>query len=278
MPIRDEAINVFMGLPGDGAAPRADLQLRRRLATSSAPATTTSRSPRRSRRDARRPRRAGHRAREAAVHGERGRPAALLRARPGRLPDRAHRAWPERRRPRRVDRCDGRRCAGRADLGSNSFRLVVFTSGVGQRELGGWWKRTDEIYEPVRIGAGARRDRRARRGGRWRARSRRSRSSRTSATRPGSARRDRRGRDERDPRGRQLRGLPRRGRASATGLRDPRPLARGGGALRLPGGGQLDDAARRRACSTSAAARCSSCRSPTGSRRDRARGGSARCA
>src|SRR4051794_20569565 len=34
------------------------------------------------------------------------------------------------------------------DLGSNSFRLVVFTSGDG------WWKRTDEIYEAVRIGAG----------------------------------------------------------------------------------------------------------------------------
>ena len=34
------------------------------------------------------------------------------------------------------------------DLGSNSFRLVVFTAAEG------WWKRTDEIYEPVRIGAG----------------------------------------------------------------------------------------------------------------------------
>lgn len=34
------------------------------------------------------------------------------------------------------------------DLGSNSFRLVVFTSG------GGWWRRTDEIHEAVRIGAG----------------------------------------------------------------------------------------------------------------------------
>jgi exopolyphosphatase / guanosine-5'-triphosphate,3'-diphosphate pyrophosphatase len=34
------------------------------------------------------------------------------------------------------------------DLGSNSFRLVVFTW------TGGWWRRTDEIYEPVRIGAG----------------------------------------------------------------------------------------------------------------------------
>ena len=34
------------------------------------------------------------------------------------------------------------------DLGSNSFRLVVFTAENG------WWKRTDEIYESVRIGAG----------------------------------------------------------------------------------------------------------------------------
>jgi len=35
-----------------------------------------------------------------------------------------------------------------ADLGSNSFRLVVFTW------TDSWWKRTDEIYEPVRIGEG----------------------------------------------------------------------------------------------------------------------------
>jgi exopolyphosphatase/guanosine-5'-triphosphate,3'-diphosphate pyrophosphatase len=34
------------------------------------------------------------------------------------------------------------------DLGSNSFRLVVFSAADG------WWKRTDEIYESVRIGAG----------------------------------------------------------------------------------------------------------------------------
>ncbi|MGH2839547.1 MAG: Ppx/GppA phosphatase family protein, partial [Solirubrobacteraceae bacterium] len=34
------------------------------------------------------------------------------------------------------------------DLGSNSFRLVVFTAADG------WWKRTDEIYEAVRIGQG----------------------------------------------------------------------------------------------------------------------------
>jgi exopolyphosphatase/guanosine-5'-triphosphate,3'-diphosphate pyrophosphatase len=34
------------------------------------------------------------------------------------------------------------------DLGSNSFRMVVFLAGAS------WWKRTDEIYEPVRIGQG----------------------------------------------------------------------------------------------------------------------------
>jgi exopolyphosphatase/guanosine-5'-triphosphate,3'-diphosphate pyrophosphatase len=35
------------------------------------------------------------------------------------------------------------------DLGSNSFRLVEFTWVPDQ-----WWKRTDEIHEPVRIGEG----------------------------------------------------------------------------------------------------------------------------
>ena len=38
---------------------------------------------------------------------------------------------------------------GVVDLGSNSFRMVVFTAGDG------WWKRTDEIHEAVRIGEGA---------------------------------------------------------------------------------------------------------------------------
>jgi exopolyphosphatase/guanosine-5'-triphosphate,3'-diphosphate pyrophosphatase len=38
------------------------------------------------------------------------------------------------------------------DLGSNSWRLVVFTFGAGERTS--WWKRTDELYETVRIGAG----------------------------------------------------------------------------------------------------------------------------
>lgn len=41
----------------------------------------------------------------------------------------------------------GRRLAV-CDLGSNSFRMVVFSAQDG------WWRRTDEIYEPVRIGEG----------------------------------------------------------------------------------------------------------------------------
>jgi exopolyphosphatase/guanosine-5'-triphosphate,3'-diphosphate pyrophosphatase len=36
------------------------------------------------------------------------------------------------------------------DLGSNSWRLVVFSYGASRK----WWKRTDELYENVRIGAG----------------------------------------------------------------------------------------------------------------------------
>jgi exopolyphosphatase / guanosine-5'-triphosphate,3'-diphosphate pyrophosphatase len=44
------------------------------------------------------------------------------------------------------------------DLGSNSFRLVVF-SYVEPDEAGrAWWRRTDEIHEPVRIAAGQQED------------------------------------------------------------------------------------------------------------------------
>ena len=42
----------------------------------------------------------------------------------------------------------GERRTAVIDMGSNSFRLVVFTAA------GGWWKLTDEIYLPVRIGEG----------------------------------------------------------------------------------------------------------------------------
>jgi exopolyphosphatase/guanosine-5'-triphosphate,3'-diphosphate pyrophosphatase len=43
----------------------------------------------------------------------------------------------------------GNRQVAVVDLGSNSWRLVVFTYSPGA-----WWKRTDELYETVRIGAG----------------------------------------------------------------------------------------------------------------------------
>jgi len=52
-------------------------------------------------------------------------------------------------------RPDGEARLAVVDLGSNSFRLVVFSSHAAvPGGLGSWWKRTDEIYEPVRIGAG----------------------------------------------------------------------------------------------------------------------------
>src|ERR1039457_4170044 len=35
------------------------------------------------------------------------------------------------------------------DMGSNSFRLVAYSF-----EPGRWWRRTDEIYDTVRLGAG----------------------------------------------------------------------------------------------------------------------------
>ena len=63
--------------------------------------------------------------------------------------------------------------------------------------------------------------------------------------------------------------LPRRGRAS-DGPADPRALARGGGALRLPGGGQLHDAGRRRGARPRRRLACSSCGSRP--RATRARG------
>ena len=44
---------------------------------------------------------------------------------------------------------DANRQAAVIDLGSNSWRLVVFTYVPG-----GWWKPTDELFETVRIGAG----------------------------------------------------------------------------------------------------------------------------
>ena len=44
------------------------------------------------------------------------------------------------------------------DLGSNSFRLVVFSYAEPDETGRAWWRRTDEIHEAVRIGAGQEED------------------------------------------------------------------------------------------------------------------------
>jgi exopolyphosphatase / guanosine-5'-triphosphate,3'-diphosphate pyrophosphatase len=44
------------------------------------------------------------------------------------------------------------------DLGSNSFRLVVFTYAEPDETGRAWWRRTDEIHEAVRIAAGQQED------------------------------------------------------------------------------------------------------------------------
>src|SRR5205085_5358809 len=46
----------------------------------------------------------------------------------------------------------GNRQVAVIDLGSNSWRVVVFTYDASPPAP--WWKRTDELYETVRIGAG----------------------------------------------------------------------------------------------------------------------------
>src|SRR2546421_5299551 len=129
------------------AAPRADLQLRRRQLRPRVGLRPHRDHRGRPRSHPREPGRAGDRAREAAIHRPRRRQPAVLRARPGRLPGRAHRAvvGPT---AYAAEVPDASRVAV-IDLGSNSFRLVVFSSIPGR-----WWRRTDEIYEPVRIGAG----------------------------------------------------------------------------------------------------------------------------
>ena len=90
-PIRDEAINVFMGFPGDG--PRLELTYNHGVdeyemgtGYNHIAITVDDMDV-----DARGPRRAGHRAREAALPRARGRLAAVLRPRSGRLPGRDHR-------------------------------------------------------------------------------------------------------------------------------------------------------------------------------------------
>ena len=93
MPIGDEAINVFMGMPGEDPRPRADLQPRGHRVRERhrlQPHRPRRRRPRRHPGEARRRR---DRAREAALPPRRPHrgPPDRIRPRPGRLPDRAHR-------------------------------------------------------------------------------------------------------------------------------------------------------------------------------------------
>ena len=211
-----------------------------------------------------RARRAGHRAREAAVPRARGRLADLLRARSGRLPDRAD----------REALIDAETRLAVIDLGSNSFRLVVFTDArrlveAHRRDLRGRAHRR-----------GPRRDRRARRGRADGARAaRRSRSSRTSAAPAGidatMSRRSRR-RAIRDATN-QAEFLERGARALAGST------SRCSRARRRRATATSRRSTRRRwptaSCSTSAAARCSSSRvDGRAARPTLARGRSAPCA
>ena len=82
MPIRDEATNIFMGLPGDGArlelTHNHDVDEPYEIGTGYGHVAITADDLDATLGAARRRR---HRAREAAVHGPRGRLAALLRPR-----------------------------------------------------------------------------------------------------------------------------------------------------------------------------------------------------
>ena len=92
MPIRDEAINVFMGLPGDGDR----LELTHNFGVDSYDLGTGYNHIALTVEDLdgtlAAAGREGHRPREAALPGARGRLADLLRARSRRLPHRADRA------------------------------------------------------------------------------------------------------------------------------------------------------------------------------------------
>ncbi len=94
IPIREEAVNVFMNQPGDGDMPRLELTYNfgvdsYELGDAYGHIAITRGG---SRRHPRAPRPSGDRAGEAAVLRPRGRLAPLLRPRSRRLPDRDHRA------------------------------------------------------------------------------------------------------------------------------------------------------------------------------------------
>ena len=128
LPIRDEAMNYFFGVPGK---PVPELELTYNFGVDSYELGTGLRAHRAHGRghdrDAREARRPGHRAGAGAVLGARGRLAALLRPRPRRLPDRADRAQrlltPSHGRTRSASSSRSRRSAhDRPDSGRDAGR------------------------------------------------------------------------------------------------------------------------------------------------------------
>ena len=247
MPIRDEAINVFMGLPGDGAAARADLQPRRRLLR----ARHRLQPHRGHRRGPRRHARAASPSRASSPRSRRTRSARAARALcfvrdPDgyrielieRGPDAAR--APHRRHRPRLELVPARRLhRGAADRGGSAptRSTTACRIGGGSTRTGALTRRTDRA--------------RARHRSTLRALlPARDRASTTSAPSPTSAIRDATNRDEFVARARERRGLG-----------DPRPRA----ATRRRATATSPRSTRRRwptaPCSTSAAARCSSCAS-----------------
>ena len=129
------------------------------------------------------------------------------------------------------------------DLGSNSFRLVVFSYAEPDETGRAWWRRTDEIHEAVRIAAGQDEDGTLAEEPMERALETLElyahfcRATGVEDVRPvaTSAIRDA-----------ANQGAFLHAARERTGPRGPRAHARGGGPLRLPGGRQLDHAGRRR--------------------------------
>ena len=137
MPIREEAINVFMGLPGDGDR----LELTYNHGVDSYELGT------------------GYNHIALTVDdldetlerlGEKGiepeKPPYRVREGGSRI---CFVRDPDGYRIELIEQAVRERRLAVVDLGSNSFRLVVFTWEPGQ-----WFKRTDEIHETVRIGEG----------------------------------------------------------------------------------------------------------------------------
>ena len=156
------------------------------------------------------------------------------------------------------------------DCGSNSFRLVVFTY------TDTWWKRTDEIHEAVRVGEGL--EATGELGEEPMERALETLELYAHFCTATGIERDPPGRHVGDPRRRPTRSEFLSAARKRSGLEVEVLRGPAGGALRLPGGGQLDDAlpgrrARPRRRLDAAHPR----RGPRGGRRA-ARGRSAPCA